>query len=146
MGLADKKLSKQETVIVVDDMKSAFNVPEAWFEKWGYKVVSLQAGVHFSSLDELKNQIAKHDPILVITDYSMPFKDGTRRSMNGLDTLAAAHDFNPDLPVVVHSAELNEITQPGKFKGVYDKGDKDRFHKLAEAEGMNTKSVARSLG
>ena len=146
MGFASRAQNNLQTVILVDDMKSAFTLPSMLFKSWGYNVVSLQAGKDFYSPEELKEKIKSNNPFLVITDHQM----GT---MSGLDTLKAAHAVNPDLPVVVHSTELEKIPGypditgegPGKFKGAYSKDDRQRFKTIATSLGMNTERTAMEI-
>lgn len=59
--------------------------------KQGYEVTEASNG------EQALNQLGTELPDLIILDINMP-------GMNGLETLARIHDFNCNLPVILHTA------------------------------------------
>ncbi|OZA95335.1 MAG: hypothetical protein B7X52_07505 [Thiotrichales bacterium 34-46-19] len=67
-------------------------------------LASLGAKVHLSTnAEDALRLFARHQPDLVITDIELP-------GINGFALIQQLHQFNADLPIIVHSSLTNQET------------------------------------
>jgi CheY-like chemotaxis protein len=117
---------KKPRLLVVDDSKLDLKMNREAFEKRGYEVVTTCAVDDFMFREELAEIIQREKPDCILTDFAMGF-------MNGFDTLRAAQEVAPGVPVVLNSSvpsdaaklagkPLEELVGPQGFAAIHLKG------------------------
>ncbi len=75
----------------------------------------------------LKSALSKFKPDVVLSDYLMP-------SFTGMDALKIIRDFDPDIPFIVVTGSMNELTAAECMKaGAWDYVIKEKLAKLVPA-------------
>lgn len=117
---------KKPRLLVVDDSKLDLRMNREEFEKRGYEVITACANDDFLFPEELAEVIQREKPDCILTDFAMGF-------MDGLDTLEAAKQVAPGVPVVLNSSvpsdaakrarkPLEELVGPQGFAAIHRKG------------------------
>jgi PAS domain S-box-containing protein len=89
-----------ELILVIDDEEVVRELTKTMLETYGYRVVMAQDGVQgISRFKEYQNEIK-----LVITDTDMPY-------MDGMITIHAVRELNPDIPLIVASGSKSDTEQ-----------------------------------
>jgi DNA-binding NtrC family response regulator len=103
-------VSDRPTILVVDDESAILVSLGILFKNEGFEVVTAQGGK--AGLDALE----KREPDLVLTDIRMP-------GVSGMDLLAAAREQDPEMPVILMTAQAElrtaiEAVNQGAFQYV----------------------------
>jgi CheY-like chemotaxis protein len=98
------------TILIVDDEYLIADILGFVLEDEGYTVVKATSGA--KALDELE----RHKPSLVITDYMMPL-------MNGVEFAQQIRERDEKLPIILISGAQSHIgrSSPELFAAVFDK-------------------------
>ncbi len=83
-------MSRQKTILIIDDEISILGSLTSFFEDEGYSVLSAEDG------DKGLSLFSNNDIDIVLTDLRMPKKDG-------LDVMRDIHKHNPETPMIVVS-------------------------------------------
>jgi two-component system, cell cycle sensor histidine kinase and response regulator CckA len=97
---------KQQLILAIDDERAIGELIKSTLETYNYRVITAESGTE--ALDIYVNRIEEID--LVLIDMMMPI-------MDGLSTITALHQLNPDLPVVAMSglSSTEAIAQAKRF-------------------------------
>jgi len=107
-------MEKKKEVLVVDDEYDFRQLMTVWLESKGYSVITAPDGETAIRL------VKEHKPDIMFLDLNMPV-------LNGIDTLKRIRKFDKDLPIIVISAYLDQMSlkeaKPYKISGVFYKGE-----------------------
>lgn len=118
-------------LLIVDDSQLDLRQWSKMFEQLGYQTETLQAGDDFSSVELLTEKMRAMAPDIVLSDFDM-------MGMNGFHVLSATHKAAPWAPVVLQSANPNQVVQ---FSGMSMKALTARGFFLAVMEKGKVKEI-----
>jgi two-component system, cell cycle sensor histidine kinase and response regulator CckA len=97
---------RQQLILAIDDERAIGELIKSTLETYNYRVITAESGAE--ALEMYVNRVEEID--LVLIDMMMPV-------MDGLSTITALHQLNPDLPVVAMSglSSAESIAQAKRF-------------------------------
>jgi two-component system, cell cycle sensor histidine kinase and response regulator CckA len=97
---------RQQLILAIDDERAIGELIKTTLETYNYRVITAESGTE--ALEMYVNRIEEID--LVLIDMMMPV-------MDGLSTITALHQLNPDLPIVAMSglSSADSIAQAKRF-------------------------------
>jgi two-component system, cell cycle sensor histidine kinase and response regulator CckA len=97
---------RQQLILAIDDERAIGELIKSTLETYNYRVITAESGAE--ALELYVNRVEEID--LVLIDMMMPV-------MDGLSTITALHQLNPDLPVVAMSglSSAESIAQAKRF-------------------------------
>jgi two-component system, cell cycle sensor histidine kinase and response regulator CckA len=97
---------RQQLILAIDDERAIGELIKTTLETYNYRVITAESGAE--ALEMYVNRVEEID--LVLIDMMMPI-------MDGLSTITALHQLNPDLPVVAMSglSSAESIAQAKRF-------------------------------
>ncbi len=97
---------RQQLILAIDDERAIGELIKTTLETYNYRVITAESGTE--ALELYVNRIEEIDVVLI--DMMMPV-------MDGLSTITALHQLNPDLPVVAMSglSSADSIAQAKRF-------------------------------
>jgi two-component system, cell cycle sensor histidine kinase and response regulator CckA len=97
---------KQQLILAIDDERAIGELIKSTLETYNYRVITAESGAE--ALELYVNRVEEID--LVLIDMMMPI-------MDGLSTITALHQLNPDLPIVAMSglSSTEAIAQAKRF-------------------------------
>jgi DNA-binding NtrC family response regulator len=90
----DDAAGRTARILIIDDERSILDTVQILLRGEGFDVVTAQ------NPREALDHIGEVDPDVVLTDIRMP-------GMNGLEVLAAVRDFDPEVPVILMTAQAS---------------------------------------
>ena len=87
-------MSGSARILIIDDEASILDTLEILFRGEGYEVVRASSGARG------KEALREEKPDLVLTDIRMP-------GVTGLEVLAEAREVDPELPVILMTAQAS---------------------------------------
>jgi two-component system, cell cycle sensor histidine kinase and response regulator CckA len=97
---------RQQLILAIDDERAIGELIKTTLETYNYRVITAESGSE--ALEMYVNRVEEID--LVLIDMMMPV-------MDGLSTITALHQLNPDLPIVAMSglSSAESIAQAKRF-------------------------------